>query len=209
VEEFAGAGPVDSEYTETWSEAEKRVMLATYRALLEHGYADLSIARIAEELDQSKSAVYHHYDSKEDLLISFLAYATDRFEAVAATEAATDADEALDGVVERLLPLRPTEERRQIGAVLVALRAEAVTNDAFRAQFTRVDELLATTLRETVARGIESGEFRDVDAGRIAEHVLAIVFGAMQSRATTDRQDAVAAARVSLAAYLDRELRRQ
>jgi AcrR family transcriptional regulator len=40
-----------------WSTAEEEIMEATYRALLEHGYASLSISRIANELDKSKARV--------------------------------------------------------------------------------------------------------------------------------------------------------
>jgi len=69
-----------------WSTAEEEIMEATYRALLRHGYADLSISRIADELDKSKAAIYYHYDTKDDLLVAFLEFAVDRFEETIETE---------------------------------------------------------------------------------------------------------------------------
>jgi AcrR family transcriptional regulator len=192
-----------------WTDAEEEIMLATYRALLEHGYAGLSISRIADELGKSKASIYYHYDSKEDLLGAFLAYAADRFQSSVLTETDDDPREELERVVEKLLPLRPDEEMRQIQAVFLGLRGQAVTNGTFREQFTEIDDRLAATIREIVERGIEEGTFRDVDADRVAEHVLATINGAMYGRATSDRETAVAAVRVSLSSYLDAELRRQ
>jgi AcrR family transcriptional regulator len=190
----------------TWSTAEEEIMEATYRALLEHGYADLSISRIADELDKSKAAIYYHYDTKGDLLAAFLEFAVDRFED---TETGDEPSEDLEHVTEKLLPVQPDAERRQLQAVLVGLRSQAVTNEGFREQFTQIDERLAATIRGIVERGIDEGTFRDVDPSRVAEHLLATVNGAMCGRATTDRKSAAAATRVSLASYIDSELRRR
>jgi len=191
-----------------WSTAEEEIMEATYRALLKHGYADLSISRIADELDKSKAAIYYHYDTKDDLLVAFLEFAVDRFEETIETETGDEPPEDLEHVIEKLLPLQPDEEQRQLQAVLVGLRSQAVTNGVFREQFTQIDERLAATVRSIVERGIDDGTFRDVDPSRVAEHILATVNGAMYGRVTTDRKSAAAAARVSLASYIDSELRR-
>ena len=191
----------------TWSTAKEEIMEATYRALLEHGYADLSISRIADELDKSKAAIYYHYDTKDDLLAAFLEFAVDRFEETIDTETGDEPSEDLAHVTEKLLPLQPDAEQRQLREVLVGLRSQAVTNEVFREQFTQIDERLATTIRGIVERGIDDGTFRDVDPSRVAEHILATVNGAMYGRATTDRESATAAARVSLASYIDSELR--
>jgi AcrR family transcriptional regulator len=192
-----------------WSTAEEEIMEATYRALLEHGYASLSISRIADELDKSKAAIYYHYDTKDGLLVAFFEFAVDKFEETIDTETGDEPAEDLDHVIEKLLPLQPDEEQRQLQAVLVGLRSQAVTNEVFREQFTQIDERLATTIRDIVDRGIDQGTFRDVDSSRVAEHILATVNGAMYGRATTDRHSAAAAARVSLSSYIDSELRRR
>jgi len=191
-----------------WSTAEEEIMEATYRALLKHGYADLSISRIADELDKSKAAIYYHYDTKDDLLVAFLEFAVDRFEETIETETGDEPPEDLEHVIEKLLPLQPDEEQRQLQAVLVGLRSQAVTNEVFRKQFTQIDERLIATIRGIVDRGIDEGTFRDVESSRVAEHILATVNGAMYGRATTDRQNAPAATRVSLSSYIDSELRR-
>lgn len=193
--------------TEKWSPTEEEIMQATYEVLLESGYSGLSISQIVDKLGKSKAALYYHYDSKEDLLISFLEFAVDRFEAVISTETGDDPNEDLEHVIEKILPLRPNEEQRQTQEVMIALRSQAVTNEAFKEQFTQMDEQIAATIEDIIRQGIKEGAFRDVDPTRIAEHVLAIVNGTMYTRATTTREDATAITRVSLSSYLDSELR--
>ncbi|ESP89942.1 transcription regulator [Candidatus Halobonum tyrrellensis G22] len=190
-----------------WSAAEEAIMHATYRALLTHGYANLSISRIAEEFDKSKASIYYHYDSKDELLVAFLDFAADRFEALFDTQVGEDPSADLEHVVEKLLPLDPAEEQRQLHSVQVELRAQAVTEEAFREQFSKLDDRIVATVRDIIERGIAEGEFRDVDSTRVAEHVLAVVNGAMYGRATAERKS-TAAVRVSLSSYLDAELHR-
>jgi len=192
-----------------WSDAEEEIMEATYRALLKHGYTELAISRIADELDKSKAAIYYHYDTKDDLLVAFLEFAVDRFEETIDTETGDEPAEDLEHVIEKFLPLQPDEEQQQLQTVLVSLRSQAVTNEAFREQFSQIDERLAASIRNIVERGIDKGTFGDVDPSRVAEHILATVNGAMYGRVTTDRKSAAAAARVSLASYIDSELRRR
>ena len=192
---------------EKWSEAETEIMQATYRALLTHGYADLSISDIAEELDKSKASLYYHYDSKDDLLIAFLEFAVDQFETSISTETGEDPKEDLDRIIEKMLPLQPDEDQKQIQEVLVGLRSQAVTNTDFRKQFTRIDERLLATIKEIIEHGIEMDSFCDVDSTRVAEHILSTINGAMYARATTERENAAAAIRVSLVSYIDSELR--
>lgn len=193
----------------TGSTAKEEIMEATYRALLEHGYADLSIAQIADKFDKSKASIYYYYDTKDDLLAAFLEFAVKRFEETIDTEIGNNPSEDLNHVIEKLLPLQPNADQRQLQAILVGLRSQAVTSEVFREQFTKIDERLAATIRGIVERGIEEGAFRDVDPSRIAEHILATVNGAVYSQATTDRKSAPAAARLSLASYIDSELRRR
>jgi len=64
----------------TAADPNEEIMRATYRALQEHGYADLTIKRIAEEYGKSTAAIHYHYDTKDDLLAAFLDYILDQFQ---------------------------------------------------------------------------------------------------------------------------------
>jgi len=56
------------------------IMEATYRALCTHGYADLTMQDIAAESTKSKGTLHYHFEGKQDLLESFLAFLLNRFE---------------------------------------------------------------------------------------------------------------------------------
>ena len=194
---------------ETWSDGEREIMMATYRAMVEHGYSNLSIAKIADELGKTKASVYYHYDSKEELLVSFLDFVVDRFKRDFTGQHSENPDTALKNVIERLIPLELDDEEFHGQVVLLELRSQTSRNEAFRERFTEINELLVGTIRDIVERGIETGVFRDVEATRVAEHVVATVNGARVDRVSTDRSSAPAAVRVALSSYVDAELRGQ
>ncbi|MFB6147843.1 MAG: TetR/AcrR family transcriptional regulator, partial [Candidatus Nanohaloarchaea archaeon] len=61
-------------------ETSEEIMEAAFRALSEHGYAELSIQRIADESGRTKSAIYYHYDDKEELLEELLEHIRQQIE---------------------------------------------------------------------------------------------------------------------------------
>jgi AcrR family transcriptional regulator len=194
---------------EKWSDGEREILRATYRAMVEHGYSSLSISKIADELGKTKASVYYHYDSKEELLVSFLDFVVDRFKSDLAEERTEPPDTALENVIERLVPLELDDERFHGQVVLLELRSQTSRNEEFRHRFTEINELLVGIVRDIVERGIETGTFRDVEAARVAEHIVATVNGARIDRVSTDRGAAPAAVRVSLSSYIDSELRKR
>src|SRR5215207_2440016 len=48
--------------------AREKICRAVAVCLVEHGYADTSISRVAEEAGVSKGALQHHFPSKEDMM---------------------------------------------------------------------------------------------------------------------------------------------
>ncbi len=134
---------------------EKEIMHATHRALVNSGYAELSISLIADELDKAKSTIYHYYDSKDDLLIRFLRFTVDRFEATINTTIGDHPKEDLHHIITTLLPCQLTEEKRQLHSVLVTLSPQALDQEVFREQFTEIDIRLTAIIEKTVRRGIE------------------------------------------------------
>ncbi|MFB6197855.1 MAG: TetR/AcrR family transcriptional regulator, partial [Halobacteriaceae archaeon] len=106
------------------------IMDATYRALCRHGYADLTMQRIADELSLSKAAVHYHYETKEDLLNAFLEHLLDRFEQRLASQSSdprTRLDTFLDAV------FGPAEEGDNDFAIaLTEIKAQSPFNEGYR-----------------------------------------------------------------------------
>lgn len=161
------------------SEAEaacEAIMEATYRALCEHGTSDLTVQAIANEFDKSKSLIFYHYDSKEHLLLSFLAYLLDRFEERVAATDCEEPDEQLYSLIDALL-FGP-DDNEDFQTAMFELRLQAPFNEAYREQFRTNRSNTHELFEGVIERGIEDGVFADADAARVATTVLTIIDGA-------------------------------
>ncbi|WP_415381577.1 TetR/AcrR family transcriptional regulator [Halosimplex sp. TS25] len=172
-------------------DTEDLLMAATYRALCEHGYADLTIERIGAEFEKSNSLLYHHYDGKDDLLVGFLEYVLDRFEADVPSERTGDPWADMLDLLDHGLAPGIEAERREFVSAMIELRAQAAHDPAYREAFTRHDRFFRERLASDIREGIESGDFRDVDADRVARLVHTMFTGAMTRRVTADSDDGV------------------
>jgi len=137
------------------ADTRQAILGAAFRALCEHGYADLTIKRIGEEFDKSPSLVYHHYDGKDELLVDLLGFLLDGFEA-SVSEGAFDMvpRERLDTYVAATtdpnsIPGEYGPDGRFMTAI-VELRAQAATDDAYRDHFDRSDRVFGSFLERTV-----------------------------------------------------------
>lgn len=186
-----GETPFDDEPADT----EERIMHAAYEVLGRHGYAGLSIGRIADEAGLSKSSVYHFYDDKEDLLVAFLDGMLTWFQGQFAQDPNEEPMTALHEQVHSVVTGVPPGAPEPVGddeipfGPFMELRAHAVTDPAFRERFTRIDALFQAELAEVVSRGIEQGVFREVDPERTAALLLTLLMGVVLRRATADGLD--------------------
>jgi AcrR family transcriptional regulator len=193
----AGAEPTRSEDTQT------AIMEATYRALCEHGYANLTIDRINGEFEKSKSLLYYHYDDKDEILLSLLDHLLEQFAVEDTVDPNDDPDIQLRTFIETLLPWTLSGEDGEFQTAVFELRSQALSDEAYRKQFTRADDLFRETIIGLIEAGIEDGTFREVDTDRAAEHVLSTINGAMLRRLTAENESAVRTTRKGLEEYVD------
>jgi len=182
------------------------IMEATYDALCEHGYADLTIQRIGDEFPKSKSLVYHHYDSKDDLLLDFLSFMLEEFETNVPREEYDDAAGQLRALFDHVTPDDLDEQRREFADALVELRAQAAHDPAYHEHFTRHSRFFHDRLTSIVERGVAEGVFRDVDPERVGWFLLAAIEGARFQRSTADVEVSIPAVRAELEAYIETRL---
>ncbi|MFD1515513.1 TetR/AcrR family transcriptional regulator [Halomarina rubra] len=158
------------------------IMKATYRALRDNGTADLTIQNIADEFEKSKSLLYYHYETKDDLLIEFLSWLIDRN----AEFLEGDDVETTEEFVSAMIPRDVDDERAGFRAAFVQMRAEAASDPAYREQFTQYDRLYRETLVGLIEQDVEAGRLREVDTDALADVLLSTIDGAMLRYATTD-----------------------
>jgi AcrR family transcriptional regulator len=189
---MAHESPFAGEPTDT----RERIMRATLQTLGKHGYAGISIQRIADEADLSKSSVYHFFDSKDDLMLSFLDYMLERFQLPLQVDPDASATEALWGHLEFALygkvgTFAPPGALHAdfdpgSGEPYVELRAQGAHDEAYRERFTGIDEMLQARLAGVIRDGMETGEFREVDPERTSELLLTTMLGGLFRRATSE-----------------------
>jgi len=195
------------------SSTREAIMRATFEALQKHGYAGLSIQRIADEIGMSKSSFYYHFDDKDDLLLGFLGFVENELvdelmqpeQDDPIAELRTVFDFGFLGVISEAGEC-PPETDRLVGAH-IDVRANAVYNDAYRERFTGTDRVLRDRMVDVIERGIERGVFRDVDVDRTADFLQTLIAGAMLRRATTN-DSPMESVRAELDAYVRQRLLR-
>jgi AcrR family transcriptional regulator len=151
------------------------IMSATYRALCEHGYAELTMQRIADESGRSKAALHYHYDTKEELLDAFLDYMLDEFESRLACEAADPAERLetfLDAVYDP-----PGDGTGEFPVALLEIKAQAPYHDAYRERLVEMDERMRDIVADAVADGVASDAFDDCDPTDVARFVVTVING--------------------------------
>ena len=156
----------------------ERIIDATYEALIDTGYADLTMSDIAAKSGTSTALLHYHFDTKEDLLVAFLDDLIDGLEERFAAEADTDPTTRLFDVLS-LYVLDPSEtERASFHVALVELRGQAPYNARYRERLRRADALVMDELVDVLETGMTAGVVREVDPEAIATHLLVAVDGA-------------------------------
>ncbi|HMB51097.1 TetR/AcrR family transcriptional regulator [Natronoarchaeum rubrum] len=190
----------------SFSDAEEEVLRATYSALREHGYADLTIKRIADEYGKSTAAVHYHYDTKEELLAAFLDYVLQQFVDTIHEVETTDPDERLTLLLDQLLV--ELEDHLDLLVAILEMRSQAPYKETFSQRFEQNDEYVRYMLRTVIADGIRQGVFDDdVDAEHAAGALMTIVDGARTRAVVLDDPDALATARRTAEEYVESVLK--
>lgn len=168
------------------------IMEATYEALCEHGYTDLTAQDIADRTDKSKSLLFYHYDSKDDLVADLLAYLREQFdEGIETTRTVAPTMRLAMFINWYLYGSSGEDERRSFHTALLELRTQAPHNERYREQLQRSDEQLRATLEEILQDGIDAGEFVDHDTAETAALLLAALDGARTRQLAFNRDEYV------------------
>lgn len=182
------------------SDQNEEIMRATYRALREHGYADLTIKRIAAEYGKSTAAVHYHYETKADLLAAFLEFVLDQFVEPIHEVETTDPERRLELLLDKLLV--DPEDHRDLLVAMVAMQSQAPYEEAFGDRFRQNDEYVRYLLRTVIDHGITEGVFEDVDAEHVARALMTIVDGARTRSVVLDDDATLETARRAAAEYV-------
>lgn len=117
-------------------DSKKDIMEATYKALSDHGYSGISIKKIADEAGIGKSAIYYHFEDKEELMLEFLDH---MIENTCRKPEQKDPEKGLDKLIDRALGIE-NEEEWELQKAFLELKAQAPRNEKFQKKFRKADE---------------------------------------------------------------------
>ena len=185
---------------------EEQILEATYRALTEYGYADLTIQRIGETFEKSQSLVYHHYENKDEVVLACLEFMLDSFANNLTTESIDDPRESLDEIVDWVFTARTVPEDERFMALLIDLRTLACHNPEYADHFTRSDAVFVSYITRIIEKGNKDGDF-DVDSPEAVAHTFfTILIGTMLRQTTQTDEEAIALTRDEITTILDTHL---
>lgn len=159
-----------------------RLLAVVVQAFNDHGYEATSLGMLSERLGLSRSAIYHHFDSKEQMLEVALAQALDGLEAVFdEPEATTGQADARIRHVLRGAVLVLTAELPSV-TLLLRLRGNTEVERAALARRRAIDG----RLRALFERARDEGTLRPEVDPRLAER---LTFGMVNSLVEWYRPD--------------------
>lgn len=158
------------------ADTKDRLLQATDEALRKHGYADLSMATIADEFDGSQSLIHYHFDSREGLLAAYVAWKRDQYRAFFA-ELPDDPEERLEALLTAIVREFDEWASTEGGQAMMDLYAECRDSETVAEELRQLDGMLRDAFREAVADGVEAGVYRDVDPDAVARLLLAATDG--------------------------------
>jgi len=154
------------------------ILDAACRAIVERGFAQTRVADVAEAAGTSTGTIHYYFDSREDVLVEALRWASERLFARLTAPAEASALARLGRLLELAIPCAHPKERRD-EYVLWLETWTLVLHDRRRM---RALEDLSLRWRgffsEAVEAGAADGTFRPVnEAGVVAERLVAMVDG--------------------------------
>jgi AcrR family transcriptional regulator len=167
-----------------WTETESEILEATFRALCEHGYADLTLRKIAAEFEKSRALIYQHYRSKEELFAALVQYLIDQYEEYLDVESGGDPRARLDRYIEVGLfgPDDPDFDHWAFHTALLEFRVQGHHNEELRDHLVRSYERVLDIVEDVIRDGVRQGVFRDVDRTQAAQLLVGVIDAARMLR---------------------------
>ena len=148
------------------------ILLAASAVFAESGYEGATMRSIAEAANLSVAGIYHHYQSKQELLVRLFEMATvdleRRFELVLATESAPA--QRLHDLAECLSHFHA---RRSAFGLLFLLELRSLEGDTADDIEARLARLLGA-IAETVEAGVATGEFTPTHPESVARAIVSL-----------------------------------
>ena len=164
------------------TDSREEIMDATFEALCHHGYADLTIEKIAEESDKGKSNIYYHFDDKKALILDFLDYMKDNLQEGFECLNGWEPEENFDKLLDMMLGVED-QEMWDFHRALMEIQGRAQYDKDFEERFRELDEIALEQFTE-VLKDLEVERPEDQ-----AELIVSTVQGALSRKLTVESSE--------------------
>ncbi len=185
-------------------ETREAIMDATFRALSNHGYADLRMRDIGEEFEMTRPVIHYHYNSKHELISSFLEYLIAQYKTDDAIADTDDHWERLEIRIDQCMfgPDIDGFDHWERMKVYHELFSQAQHNEVHRELFNEHYEGMVVGLANVIRDGIEQGAFADVDAMELSQLLTDVIHSARARRISLGQKDAPEQARAAIDTFV-------
>lgn len=155
------------------SDTKSEILTATREALIEHGYTQLSMAKIGDKFDGSQSLIHYHFDSKDQLLAALIR--EERKERAARFDELPSAPEDR---LEHLLDIQIRQfsawaDSDPMAGRLIELYAAAPMSEPIQNELRKLNATFRQAFIETIAAGVDDGTFKQVDPDAVGRLLMA------------------------------------
>lgn len=182
---------------------EEEILIATYHALVEYGYAGLTIEKIGEHFEKSPSLIYHHFENKDQVVLACLEFMLDRYKERIPQADLSDSPDHLCEFLDHVFRSMHSTEDAAFLALLVDLRSQAVHNEAYREHFSRSDRIFRDHFAAVIERAQEEGSITVDDETAAADLVLTVLIGSLVRGTTAEDTDWTDRVSDAIFAYLN------
>lgn len=170
----------------------EEIMEATFRALSKHGYSDLRMRDIGEEMEMTRQVIHYHYDGKYDLMSHFLEYIVEQYEGSVEIDGNAPPREELDARIHQCLFGPSFEDFSHWDRMKVyhELFTHAQNDERHREIFNEHYGRIRGSITEVVEDGIEQGVFRDVDTERMGQMITDLIHAARGRKLSLGHEEA-------------------
>ncbi|MDF9745936.1 TetR/AcrR family transcriptional regulator [Natrinema salsiterrestre] len=180
------------------------IMEATFRALSEHGYKDLRMRDIGDEMELTRQVIHYHFDGKYDLLSSFLEYIIDQYEGSVEVNEDAEVRTELNARIDQCLfgPEFEDFSHWERMKVYHELYTYAQNDGEHREIFDDHYDRIRGSIVEVVEDGIEEGTFEPVNADRMGQLITDVIHAARGRRISLGHEDAPEEARKAIDEFI-------
>ena len=156
----------------------EEILAAACRAIVQRGFADTRVGDIARAAGTSTGTIHYYFDSKQEVLVAALRFASDRLFARLQTADGPTATVRLARLLELAIPYPRPKARRDEYVLWIEMWTLVLRSPERLPALEDLSERWRSFFFDVVREGTGSGEFRPVaKADVVAERLIALVDG--------------------------------